>query len=80
MLGLYTKKQLEQRMDDHFDVLLDYLEVQDALIEDLYEEVDEMLVHFDAVLRRSSELILLLNEQIEKKSIKKAVSKKSSKK
>lgn len=80
MLGLYTKKDIEKRLEEQFEVFIEYFEVQDDLIEDLQNEVDEMAASFDRVLAKTTELMVSLNYLIDEKSVKTRVSKKSSKK
>jgi len=63
MFGLYTKKQVEQRLDEQFDVLVDYMDSIEASIQ---EDLDEISDAFNSVLARSTDLMKTLATEINK--------------
>ena len=63
MLGLYTKKHVEKRLDEQFDVIIDYI---DSIESSMRKDLDKINDLFDDVLVKSTELMKALSAEIDK--------------
>ena len=63
MLGLYTKKHVEKRLDEQFDVIIDYI---DSIESSMRKDLDKINDLFDDVLVKSTVLMKALSAEIDK--------------